>query len=516
MYLESIDAGFLSLLPPLIAIGLALFTKEVISSLIVGILSGTLIYSINTTSGAFDITAKTFETTTSLMAQKIGENASIIIFLALLGSLVAVITRAGGSRAYGHWAGRIVKSPRGAKLATSALGSLIFIDDYFNCLTVGTVMKPVTDEHRISRAKLSYLIDGTAAPICIIAPVSSWAAFVISQMNDSGLDGMSDFVKTIPLNFYALLSIALVIILSVTNFDFGMMKKCEEKAKNRLPDDNGHESIDEDSELARLNVSDKGRVSDLVIPIAVLIITSVVAMLYTGGYFSGNITMAQAFGNTDAGSSLAISGFMSLIVAMIMLVPRKIISFKDFMSSIGVGVRSMVPVYIILTLAWTISGVCRDLLGTGTYVGELVKQSDIAPAVLPFIIFIIAGFLSFSMGTSWGTFGIFIPIVATICETVAPELTIIAIAATLSGAVFGDHCSPISDTTILSSTGAGCELMEHVSSQMAYALLAAGCSAIGFLIAGFTKNTVISLVSSITLMILSLVVIKLFQKRKER
>lgn len=513
--MDSIDAGILSLLPPLIAIGLALYTKEVISSLIVGILSGTLIYSISTTDGVFDITAKTFETTTSLMAGKIGDNASIIIFLALLGSLVAVITRAGGSRAYGQWAGKKVKSPRGAKLATSALGSLIFIDDYFNCLTVGTVMKPVTDEHRISRAKLSYLIDGTAAPICIIAPVSSWAAFVISQMNDSGLDGMSDFVKTIPLNFYALLSIALVLILSFTNLDFGKMKRCEENARTKITSQNDNNTMDEDSELARLQISDKGKVFDLVVPIAVLILTSVIAMLYTGGYFNGGITMAQAFGQTDAGSSLAISGFISLLVAMLMLVPRKILSFKDFMSSIGVGVRSMVPVYIILTLAWTISSVCKDLLGTGIYVGDLVKQSDIPPAILPFIIFIIAGFLSFSMGTSWGTFGIFIPIVTTICQSVAPELTIIAIAATLSGAVFGDHCSPISDTTILSSTGAGCELMEHVSSQMAYALLAAGCSAIGFLVAGITQSTTISLSVSAGLLILSLVIIKLFQNKKK-
>lgn len=507
--MDSIDVGILSIIPPIIAIGLALITKEVISSLIIGILSGTLIHSLFTTSGFFAVTSKTFKTTLDLMSSKLSDNANIILFLAFLGTIVVIITRAGGSKAYGDWASKKIKTRAGAKLATSALGSLIFIDDYFNCLTIGTVMKPVTDKHRISHAKLAYIIDATAAPICIIAPVSSWAASVISQMKDTGLNGMTSFVQTIPLNLYAILSIVMIIYLSVSRFDFGPMAKFEKLAiEKNILNTTSAKSTTSDDEMSNLKISDKGKVLDLVLPIVVLIISSVLSMLYVGGFFKGGKSIAKAFGDTDAASALAIAGFITLIFILILYIPRKILTFSEFMQSFSTGIKTMVPVYIILTLAWTISGVCRELLNTGVYVGGLVAKSNMPVMLIPVIVFIVAGFLSFSMGTSWGTFGILIPIVATICQTSAPDLTIIAVSAVLSGSVFGDHCSPISDTTILSSTGASCNHMDHVSSQMVYALLVAGVSAVGYIVAGITKNTWITFFFSIGLLLLCLFIIK--------
>ncbi len=517
--LESIDIGILSILPPIIAIGLALVTKEVISSLIIGILSGTLMYSIATASGVFDVIVKTFDTTTNLMGNKIGENTAMILFLAFLGTLVVLITKAGGSRAYGNWASKKIKSRTGAKLATSLLGSCIFIDDYFNCLTVGTVMKPVTDKHKISHAKLSYLIDATAAPICIIAPVSSWAASVISYMDDTGLNGMETFVNTIPLNLYALLSIVMLVLISISKFDFGPMAKFEKDAmENGILDSvNTNSSLSSD-ELNNIQISSKGKVIDLILPIVILIITCITSMLYVGGFFDSSsdfyLSVKGSFGNTDAGTALALGGFVTLLFTMVFYISRKVLSFNDFMSSFATGVKSMVPVYIILTLAWTIGGVCRELLNTGNYVGGLVESSNMPTLLIPFIVFVVAGFLSFSMGTSWGTFGILIPIVADICMTSAPELTVIAIAATLSGSVFGDHCSPISDTTILSSTGASCNHLDHVRSQMVYALVVAGVSAAGYIIAGITKNTWITLISSIVLLVITFISIKQITQSK--
>lgn len=494
--MDAIQAGALSILPPVIAIGLALVTKEVIFSLIVGILSGTLIYSLYTAAG-FQVVVKTFETTTSLMAAKLGDNAAIILFLALLGALVAVITMAGGSRAYGEWAVKRIKSRGGAQLATSALGMLIFIDDYFNCLTIGTVMRPVTDKHRVSHAKLAYIIDATAAPVCIIAPISSWAASVISQMEGTGLDGMSAFMQSIPYNLYALLTIAMVVALCVLKLDFGPMKRFERNAMETGDlDSKSDDGETPSAELDTLAVSDRGRVLDLVLPILALIIFSILAMLYVGGYFGGGMTIAQGFGNTDAGPALALAGLGAILVAFFLFVPRRILTFKRFMSGIGVGVKSMVPAFIILTLAWTISGVCRDLLSTGEYVGGLVASSNMPAEMIPLIVFIVAIFLSFSMGTSWGTFGILIPIIATVCQAVAPHLTIISLSATLAGSVLGDHCSPISDTTILSSTGAACNHIDHVSTQIPYCLVVGVCCALGYVVAGYTANLAATLLVS--------------------
>jgi len=512
--MEAIDVGWLSLLPPLLAIGLALLTKEVISSLVIGIFSGTFIYAMHTGGGLVTATIVMFE----LMSEKIGDNALILIFLGLLGALVAVITMAGGSRAYGNWAVAKIKSRRGAQLATSVLGCLIFVDDYFNCLTIGTVMRPVTDKHYISRAKLAYIIDATAAPICIIAPISSWAASVISQIEGSGvgLNGMNTFLSAIPFNLYAILTIIMVLILCTTDLDFGLMAKFEEAAKEgRRVEDVRDQGLEED-ELSRIPISDKGRVFDLLIPIFTLIGFSILAMLYIGGYFEGNRTLAESFGNTDAGPALVLGGFGALVVAFVLFIPRRLLSFKAFMNGIGVGVRSMVGAFIILILAWSISGICRDLLNTGVYVGNLVAHSSMPPALIPTIIFLVAGFLSFSMGTSWGTFTILIPIVAFVCEQVAPELMIISIAATLAGSVLGDHCSPISDTTILSSTGAGCNHIDHVSTQIPYVgVVGVSCMA-GYIVAGFTRNLWLTLGSSIGLLIISLVILYKRSERKKR
>lgn len=509
--MEAINVGWLSIVPPLIAIGLALITKEVISSLIIGILSGTFIYAFASGGGIVE----GFSVAVNLMAEKLSGNTSIILFLGFLGALVAVITMAGGSRAYGNWATKKIKSRKGAQLATSALGCVIFIDDYFNCLTIGTVMRPVTDKYNISRAKLAYIIDATAAPVCIIAPISSWAASVISQIDGAevGLNGMHTFMQAIPYNLYAILTIIMVVVLCTTHLEFGPMAKFEKDAANKHDVHSASVSGGEDDELSRMPISEKGKVYDLLIPIAALIIFSILSMLYVGGYFEGGMSIADGFGNTDAGPALALGGFGALIVAFLLFVPRKLLSFKQFMEGIGVGVRSMVGAFIILVLAWTISGVCRDLLSTGEFVGSLVQASSMPPALIPAIIFAVAGILSFSMGTSWGTFTILIPIVALVCSAVAPDLMVISIAATLAGAVLGDHCSPISDTTILSSTGAGCNHIDHVSTQIPYVLVVGVNCFIGYLVAGFTKSLLLTLAVSIILLAASLIFL---HKRSEK
>lgn len=514
--MEPINVGIFSILPPVIAIGLALFTKEVVSSLFIGILSGAFIYNFHTwTGGITSLIVGTGNTAVQLMIDKLSGNISIVMFLAMLGILVVTITKAGGSKAYGDWASSKIKTRSGACLATSALGAFIFIDDYFNCLTVGTVMRPVTDKYKISHAKLAYLIDATAAPICIIAPISSWAASVISQMDNTGLKGMQSFISTIPFNLYALLTVVMIFAVSLLNIDFGPMEKFEDDAKNhnRLDSLSANEEQDE---LKKLKISPNGKVFDLLFPILVLIILSVFSMLYVGGYFNGGMTLAEGFGNTDAGTALSLSSFGTLLFTFFLFVPRKILSFQEFMDSVSQGVKSMVGAIIILTFAWTISGICRDLLSTGEYVGNLVANSQMPTVLIPCIIFAVAGFLSFAMGTSWGTFGILIPIIVIICNKVAPELTIISLSATLAGSVFGDHCSPISDTTILSSTGANCNHMNHVASQIPYAVLVAVCCEIGYLVAGITQNLILTWAFSFTATIILLFLLHQYTLKKRQ
>ncbi|MDR2517470.1 MAG: Na+/H+ antiporter NhaC family protein, partial [Spirochaetaceae bacterium] len=504
----------------------SLITKEVIFSLVVGIMSGALIYSVFSGLGAAGVFTVTVDTMIGKLAD--GDNAAMVIFLAFLGTLVAVVTRAGGSQAYGQWAAGKIKSRRSAGLLTAFLGLLIFIDDYFNCLTVGTVMRPVTDRHRISREKLAYLIDATAAPVCVIAPISSWAASVISYYpSETGITGMRAFVGSIPMNLYAVLTIGMVIWIAVRkNGDYGPMAAVERRAEVNdaagvsVPSPRAGDT----GELGQLPVSGRGNVFDLVIPVVFLVFFSVLAMLWYGGYWKDGArtgkSLFEAFGDTSAGYALALGGFAALLSAFLLFVPRKLLSFRDFFASASAGIKSMTPAIIILTLAWTISGICRDLLFTGRYVASLVEASSMPVALIPAIMFIIAAALSFATGTAWGTFGILIPITISICNIVAPHLSIVSLSSVMAGSVFGDHCSPISDTTILSSTGAACDHIAHVATQIPYALTVAAVCFVGYLIAGLTAplgfavSAAITLPVSIVLLAITLTVMPRIWKAK--
>ena len=429
--------GIWSLLPPILAIALALITKEVISSLLVGILSGLLIYS-----GGNPLTA--LVELFSIITTKIGDNAYMVVFLSLLGALVCVVTMSGGSRAYGEWASRKIKKRSSAMLATSGLGLLIFIDDYFNCLTVGTVMRPITDKHLISRAKLAYVIDATAAPICAIAPISSFAAYAISVLADTGAtqNGMTTFLQSVPFNLYAILTIVMVIVLSLCQLDFGPMERFEKAAREgrECQDDGAGRRRDE---LAEITPSEKGKLWDLVLPIAALILFTVASMLWTGGLGTvvdgQKVGLLAAFANTDANASLTYGAFGALVVALLLYLPRRLMRFQEFFSGVTTGFKSMLNAIAIMVLAWTIGSVCTEYLLTGQYVGELVRSSHFPLQLFPAIIFAVAGGLAFATGTSWGTFAMLIPISVEISRYSAPELIPIIFAAILAGAVYGDH-----------------------------------------------------------------------------
>ena len=485
MNLEMIEAGWLSLLPPLIAITLALISKEVYSSLFLGILAGMCVYCFSTGGNILQAVTYVFD----MIAVKIGENGYMIIFLVLLGSLVVVVTRSGGSNAYGQWAGKRIKSKVSAKLATALLGLLIFVDDGFNCLTVGTVMRPITDKCRVSREKLAYLLDATAAPICIIAPISSWAVAVASEVEEAG--GLNAFIRTIPYNLYAILTIVMVFFLSVTDFDFGPMKKAEEIRYTEDKNVSGEEAA-----------AKKGRVPDLVVPILTLIICSILGMAYVGGFFDGR-SFAEAIGeNPTAG--LTLGTFAALLVAMALYIPRKLMSLREFMTGVIDGIKTMIPALMILILAWALGGVCREMIGTGAFVSNFVTTANLSLGFLPAIVFAVASFLSFSMGTAWGTFGILLPIVSMICAGAGGAAVLIpALGATLAGSVYGDHCSPISDTTILASTGAQCDHLRHVETQLPYATIVAAVCFAGYLIAGFVRNPWITIAASVVLLFLA-------------
>ena len=466
---------FWALLPPVIAIVLALITKEVYSSLFIGIVVGALLYS------NFSIVG-TVESIFSVMTEYVGDawNLGILIFLVILGIIVGLVTKSGGSAAYGAWASKHIKTRVGAQLATFALGVIIFIDDYFNCLTVGSVMRPVTDKHNISRAKLSYIIDATAAPICIIAPISSWAAAVSSYTTEG--QGLTLFMQTIPYNLYALLTIVMVIAISVMNVDYGPMRRHELNAVNNNDLFSGSKEEDADAEMEAA-ASGKGRVIDLVLPVVVLIISCIVGMIYTGGFFSGEgVGFVQAFSDSDASVGLVLGSFVALIFTLLLYLPRKIISFKECMNTIPQGFKAMVPSIIILIFAWTLGGFCKSYLGAGEFVANWIKDSGFSASILPPIMFLVALGLAFATGTSWGTFGILIPISLDIFEKagITGAATTIVIAACLAGAVCGDHCSPISDTTIMASAGARCNHVNHVSTQLPYALTVAGFSFVGY------------------------------------
>ncbi|MCR5267340.1 MAG: Na+/H+ antiporter NhaC family protein [Lachnospiraceae bacterium] len=484
-----IETGWVSLLPPLIAITLALITKEVYSSLFAGLISGMLIYAFASGGSLFSAAAMTFD----MMYSKIADNAYMIIFLALLWAVVSLVSKSGGSLAYGRWAGKKLKSKRSAALATSLLGVLIFIDDGFNCLTVGTVMRPITDRLQISREKLAYIIDATAAPVCIIAPVSSWAVAVASEVSEQG--GFNIFLSTIPYNFYALFTILMVFVLSLTGKDFGPMKKAEERAAEVV---DTQEVNDEDADH-------KGRVTDLVLPILILIVCSILGMAYVGGFFEG-VSFSEAIGYNPA-AGLTLGAFAGLITAALLYLPRKIMKPREFMETIVGGIGNIVPPMLILILSWSLGGVCRQLIGTGVFISGFVGSSNLPLGFLPFLLFVIAALMSFSMGTSWGTFGMLIPIVTMICSADGAGVYLIpALGATLAGSVYGDHCSPMSDTTILASTGSSCDHIRHVETQLPYATLVAIICAVGYLIAGLTGTSYIAIAScSILLVVLILI-----------
>lgn len=504
-----------SLFPPVIAIGLALITKEVYSSLFVGILSGGIIYAVASGTG-FEGTFKAVVQDGLITNLSNAYNVGILVFLVVLGIIVVLMNKAGGSRAYGEWAAAHIKSRRGVALSTFFLGVLIFVDDYFNCLTVGSVMRPITDKHNISRSKLAYLIDSTAAPICIIAPISSWAAAVSGTVD--GVNGISLFINTIPYNLYAFLTILMVIFISVSDTDYGPMKIHEDNAKNGDIFTTQNNTYEQDAQP----VTERGKVIDLILPVAVLIVFCVVGMIYTGGFFSGT-DFVTAFANCDAAYGLSLGSISALIVIIAYYMFRRVLKFNECMDSIAAGFKQMVPAILILTFAWTLKTMTNHL-EAGAFVSGVVQSATALSVLLPVILFVVAIGLAFATGTSWGTFGILIPIVTSVFEAELanvsqtgeiPSMVIICISACLAGAVCGDHCSPISDTTIMASTGAQCDHVNHVSTQLPYALTVAAVCVVGYLLSGFVHNVFIVLGFSLALMLAVLFAIRFFVKRKE-
>ena len=499
-YQPALYATIWALLPPLVAIILALITKEVYSSLFVGIVVGALLYS----GFKFEGTVTQIFEGGIIKVLSDSYNVGILIFLVILGSVVCMMNKAGGSAAFGRWASKKIHTRVGAELAAIILGVLIFIDDYFNCLTVGSVMRPVTDRHHVSRAKFAYLIDATAAPVCIIAPISSWAAAVSGFVE--GQDGLAIFVRTIPYNFYAILTIVMMVGMVLMKTEFGAMRTHEINALNGdlyTTSARPYENATDDE-----TPNPRGKVIDLVIPIVVLVICCVISMIYTGGFFSGT-DFVTAFSQSDASTGLAMGSAFGLVFAIIFYMIRRVINFRDCMGCIPEGFKAMVPAIMILTFAWTLKAM-TDSLGAAVFVEEAMRSvAGGIEVILPAIIFLVGCGLAFATGTSWGTFGILIPIVVAVFEKSSPEMMIISMSACMAGAVCGDHCSPISDTTIMASAGAQCDHVTHVSTQLPYAILAAAVSFVTYIVAGFVKTAWIALPVGIVLMLIVLFVIKM-------
>lgn len=499
-YQPALYATIWALLPPLVAIILALITKEVYSSLFVGIVVGALLYS----GFKFEGTVTQIFEGGIIKVLSDSYNVGILIFLVILGSVVCMMNKAGGSAAFGRWASKKIHTRVGAELAAIILGILIFIDDYFNCLTVGSVMRPVTDRHHVSRAKFAYLIDATAAPVCIIAPISSWAAAVSGFVE--GQDGLAIFVRTIPYNFYAILTIVMMVGMVLMKTEFGAMKTHEINALNGdlyTTSARPYENATDDE-----TPNPRGKVIDLVIPIVVLVICCVISMIYTGGFFSGT-DFVTAFSQSDASTGLAMGSAFGLVFAIIFYMIRHVINFRDCMGCIPEGFKAMVPAIMILTFAWTLKAM-TDSLGAAVFVEEAMRSvAGGIEVILPAIIFLVGCGLAFATGTSWGTFGILIPIVVAVFEKSSPEMMIISMSACMAGAVCGDHCSPISDTTIMASAGAQCDHVTHVSTQLPYAIVAAAVSFVTYIVAGFVKTAWIALPVGIVLMLIVLFVIKM-------
>ena len=533
---ELISTGAWSIVPPLLALALALITKEVYSSLTIGVFVGMVIYQFTLNGVGVDQLVTAFTDVPNAMALQIADNGALLLFLALLGALTVVIATAGGSRAYAEWVSTHIKNARAAQVLTGLLGIIIFVDDYFNCLTVGAVMRPVTDRFHVSHEKLAWIIDSTAAPVCIIAPVSSWAVAVGGYLGD---DGFSTFVQSIPYNFYALLTIFFVFFMLITNKnDYGPMRAAEEDAKSSEgataeggklleklstmglsdqaeadPDDhtNLESVVTEQADIEQsasaaideykgLDISEKGKVYDLIVPILVLIFFSILGMMYTGGFFEG-VDFATAVGENPVGG-LCIGATVALCVAGAMFLPRGLTTLSGFVESVSEGVRSMVGAIMILVLAWSLGGCCRYMLGTGDFVSSFLNSLGVSLAILPCIIFLVAGFIGFAMGTSWGTIALILPIVVGVFNEGDP-LFLVAVGATLAGAVYGDHISPMSDTTILSSAGAKCNHLRHVATQLPYATTVMVVCFVCYIVAGFTGNPWISLVLGAVLIVVA-------------
>ena len=502
---DTVQESFWSLLPPLIAIVLALGTKEVYSSLFIGILSGGLLFS----GFSFEGSIRHIFMDSIIPVLSTSANVGIICFLVILGMMVQLINKTGGSRAFGEWTKGVIETRSGAMLATVALGCLIFIDDYFNCLTLGSVMRPVTDKHRISRAKLAYIIDTTAAPICIIAPISSWAAAVSGFVE--GEDGMKIFLETIPYNFYALLSICMMLFLIILKVDFASMwvheRNAEEKGDLFTTAERPYGEGEEDK-------GKTGSIPDMLVPIFLLILSCIIGLIYSGGFFAG-ADFITAFSHSDAPTGLVLGSFMALVISLIYYLSKKAISFQEAMNCLPEGFRQMVPAILILTFAWSLKAM-TDSLGAKEFVSELVEgRADTMLSFLPSFVFLIAVGLSFATGTSWGTFGILIPIVVGVFDKSDYNMMIISISSCMAGAVCGDHCSPISDTTIMSSAGAQCVHLNHVSTQLPYAILVALVSFFAYIMAGFIKNPWVSFSAAAILLFFILLQIKHIQIARE-
>ena len=501
-----------SLLPPIVAIGLALITKEVYSSLFIGILTGGIVFAIASGSG-FSGMFNTIVKDGLISNLADADNMGILVFLVVLGIIVVLMNKAGGSRAYGEWAVKHIKSRVGANISTFVLGIMIFVDDYFNCLTVGSVMRPVTDKHKISRAKLAYLIDSTAAPVCIIAPISSWAAAVSGTVK--GVNGIQLFIRTIPYNLYALLTLLMVMFISISDIDYGPMKVHEDNARKGDLFTTRNKIYPEDAQPEH----SRGKVIDLVLPVIILIGMCVLGMLYTGDFFSGK-GFVDAFAECNACYGLALGSIGALLIIIVYFQLRRVLTFNQCMDSISEGFKQMVPAILILTFAWTLKTITASL-EAGEFVSGVVRSATTIEVLLPAILFVVALGLAFATGTSWGTFGILIPIVTEVFKEdlanvttsgAIPATVIICTSACLAGAVCGDHCSPISDTTIMASTGAQCDHINHVSTQLPYAMTVAAVSLGGYLLAGLVQNVYVVLISSAIVMIGVLMILKKLQK----
>ena len=495
-----------SLFPPLVAIFVALFTKEVFSSLFLGIITGSILAS----GGSFTVFLNNIVEEGFIAS--ISQNAGIFIFLVVLGILVVLINQSGGSKAFGDWAKTRIKTRKGSQLATFFLCIMLFIDDYFNCLTSGSVMKPISDSHKVSRVKLAYIIDATAAPICMIAPISSWAAAVSGYAESSHMSGIELFIRAIPFNFYSLLTLVFVVSIIAFDNDFGPMKKYEQIAI-----DQGDLAIDKNQAKNLLEVNENGSVIDLIFPIVTLIISCVTSLVNVGGFFDTKSPyyhdFVNAFANTDSSIALAMGSIAALIITMVFFLVKKSLSFEKSMDAISEGFSSMVAAILILTMATSLKNISNDLLGSTQYVGGLMENAVTSlSSFLPVVIFIVAIFLAFATGTSWGTFGILIPIVVSMFKPTDP-IFFIGISATLSGAVCGDHLSPISDTTIMSSTGAGCNHIDHVKTQLPYGISVAVISALAYIIAGFTHSAIIALAFGVVMILTFMYILSLRRKR---